>query len=363
MTESMNRLVLLSIIVVLGLAFSVAAPMAGASDNYDYEIKLLDNSVDVPEKTVTVEGETFTVNSIGFVDPGNSFDATVETGRSDEFDLYLYDNERQIQDTRSLTAGEIVTFGSSQLDPGTHSLAVNVDTIETAKPVVVRAYDVSPPETQPEKSDIEPGDEVTVTTTLTDLDPVPISRVELVMWDGSESDRIPMSEIENGTFEATISEFGEGSYELYAVVYGEEEIEGENENEIIALGHSTSVSVSDQESTSGDGSQDDTGSGEQTRTSVTTSEVPDVTTTTTNGEEITTTVDNSQNVSSTTAPTKTPPTTTFETTTPVVSTTESDDGVITPVTTTGETRGEVPLYGIPLLVLSLLLIGIGAERL
>lgn len=370
------------IVLVLVLATVSGGFLAGVSADSEYEITFPDDDehVDVPEQSVTFEGESYSISAIGMVDPDGSFDVVVETDSDETFNVNLRNSERDVVEARSrVTADETLTFDADGLAPGTYTLQVEDGLTQALGPVVVQAYDVSSPEPDHEGATVEPGDDVTVTTTLTDLEPRPISEVELVVWNGDSHDRLSMAEAGDHSYEKTVSDLEEGSYEMYVIVYGEDEIQDRDQKEMIAVSQPTSLAVQESDDDNGD----DPGSGETT---------PTPTPTETPSEKATETPTSTETSDATTTetPTETPTSTETSTETPDANTTESptepatdtstdepaatdeptttdvptatDDGPITPAPTDQEpTSGETALTGIPQFLIAVLVLGLAAR--
>lgn len=365
----MNRRLLVAVLV---LAVASGGFLAGVSADADYEITFPedDEHVEVPEQTVTFEGETYAMSAIGVADPDGSFDVVVETDSGDTFNVNLRDSEQNVMDARSrVTDGERLTFDADelQLDPGTYMLQVEDGLTQALTPVVIQAYDVSSPEPDREESEIEPGDEVTVTTTLSDIEPQPISDVELVVWNGDDHERLSMSNAGEGSYERTV-ELAAGSYDMYVIGYGEDEIEDQDEKEMIAVSQHTSFTVEDSDEENGDGP----GTGDPTPTPTPTetpTEEPTVTETPTETPTEdstptpteTPTEEQTPTETSNETPTEEPTPTDTSTVTPTEEPTPTDDGVITPAQTEEPTSESVPLTGIPQFLVALLVLALAAR--
>lgn len=351
-------------VVVVGLVVGVVG--VGAGGEYSLSVS---ESVSVPEQTVTHEGQTYTFSSIGSVDAGDAFTVSATAPDGATYQVQLRNNEHGIEDVENGEGSDSVTFDRSYA-PGSYVLALEDGTFKAIQPVVVNAYDVSVDHDE----ESAPDETVTVTATLSDIEPVSYDYVELIIWDGSSSDDFTM-DASGDSYETTISGLDEGSYQLYVTVRGSDTIDGSSEREILALSDSSTLQVSEPAEESDDNggstSPPPASSPPQTATPTPTPTETNETGTPVNetNETMTPTpTETNETPTPEPTPTVTPeePSTPTETATPTPTMTPaetptetSDDSVITPAPETATptvTDGQA-LYGMHLLALILALVG------
>jgi hypothetical protein len=348
-------LVALLATLVVGAALG---PPGSAQSTYSISI---DESITTPEKDVTVDGSTYTVDSVVGIDHGSSFTARVDAPE-ETYDLYLYNADRQIVQTKRMTGSGSATFETDSLEVGSYVLAVYGPdgNFRDVHPVVVEGYDVS----QSAPDAVENGDGGTISVSLNEIATSPDpSYVEVVLMEGSSLvSRLDATE-SGGSYDATIPEtLDTGSYTYYAVVHGPETVNGRKE--IIALGAKSSLTVESAQTTQ-------SSSGGQSSGGETTSESPTTTTSTPSTATATPTTTQSTATETSTAETTeattstTPTSESTEQTTALPTSETTDSGVITPATTTPETttsQQTLPARGPALLAMLLLLGGFALRR-
>lgn len=220
---------------------AATAPLAGGAGTYGLTAT---RDVDVPERTLTIEGDQFTVSSVSTLRAGDRLEADVQApDDTEEYGVLLYDADRQIvQSTRSdLTGDRTVSFETDDLEPGSYLLAVDANGVRAVHPVVVQGYDV----TVDAPSTAEPGAELAVTV---DLAPragnPPVDRVELAVLGEDVVDEATATRRDDGTYTATLTAPDrEGEFRLGAVARGTETVKGGNENVVVAVSQPATLSV------------------------------------------------------------------------------------------------------------------------
>lgn len=284
--------------VLIGFLLATVSPAVGASQ---YGISI-DNSIDIPTRTATVEGTEYQVSAVAQRNPGDALDVAVTSSDSDtSYRIYLYNEKGDIvQDSSSKTGDGQTSFNTGNLDPGSYYAAVYQGGIQKIHPIVIAGYDVS---TNAPDS-VEQGESasvtVDVTRTVAQDDP---PQVQAVLGDEAEARRVNATRTGSGTYEATISTDGlsTGSYSVYGVIRGTEQT---TDGRSVVLGLSTShiLQVTDGTATatpdpsdgtdggSGTNSGDlDSGTGDTpTQTATATSETPTAATATATSTVVTT---------------------------------------------------------------------------
>jgi len=194
----------------------------------------VDNSVDVPDRTVIVDDPDIgeiqdTITGIGRLQPGETITVNVDANPTSEYQLELMDRELNTVATSSVLMGDAVeTFDTTGYDPGSYVVSVmeNGDA-KAVFPVVLEAYDVtvtSAPST------------ITTDQTLTvqaDLDTIDGSEsIDRVMFaamsdDSSTGASTTMTEVDttNDVYEASISGLDGGEYDMAVAVQGTEQLQ------------------------------------------------------------------------------------------------------------------------------------------
>lgn len=236
------------------LSIAVGAQVTSGQSSYDLAVE---DSIETPERTVTIEGEEYTLDSVGAVEPGESLRVDVTVPSEDVYDVELRNADEQVVDRRRVEQSTSVSFdtGVLQLDPGTYALAIVKDQEITAvQPVVVSGYQLSvdlPASVAPGESAV-----ATVDVTYTALDSAP-EGIEVVAFRGDEVIRVSADKTGDRQYEATLS-FAEdaptGQYNVYAVAKGDEQL-SENYPVSLAIDNGITLEVT----TGGDGGNDDSG--------------------------------------------------------------------------------------------------------
>lgn len=329
-----------------------------ASTTAEYDISVND-AIDTPPKTVTIEGKTHTVSSLVAVQPGSSFKVEVTLPPDQRGRLYVYRNDDGATSTQT---SELVTASSTTVTIATDgwqassyviSLYAN-GTHHGVIPLVVEGYE----STLKTPSTIESGATLSVTLSLSagKHDPPPHS-VEFVFANGSTYDRFAAGQESPTQYTGSLSldTYAPGDYRLYAVVYSNETTRT-GAQEVIAIGGPTAITIT--ANTQPTTESPNSGGGGQSMQTTT----PTDTTTTTSGAPPTGETTTTQ-LTTTTQPNLTTqvqsPTTVFSTTTATPSTptlTQSNattaDSVIMPggtITPPTSTTARTPVFPVNIL--------------
>ncbi len=206
------RLVPLAVAVLL-VGFLVAGVGVTSASEPDISV---DDSIDTPEETIELEGSTYEVSAIAERVPGE--DLTVEVGLPDDSsgELDLYDSDENVADWENVDDGDTVTFNTSQLEPGTYMLALQIDgSYEAVHPVIISGYDM----TLSHPTEAAPSESITVTVDVaqTRVDEPPAG-VDVVVHGAGDTIDVTADKIDDETYEATMDfdEHAEGEYQVYA---------------------------------------------------------------------------------------------------------------------------------------------------
>ena len=132
-----SRTLLLVVVLVGSVGVAAAGPEYGLTSP---------SAVDTPDRTLTIEGRSFTVTEIARVSPGEELvvDASAPSGTT--YDVFLYDADRRIVETSDgeLSGDASVRFGTDALTPGSYVATIYRDgEFAALLPVVVSGYGVS----------------------------------------------------------------------------------------------------------------------------------------------------------------------------------------------------------------------------
>jgi hypothetical protein len=241
----------IGIILVALIAVAAYGAPAGADSHYDISVP---NSIEIPDRTVELDNDEFTIRRASQVTQGDDLTITVTTS-NDGYDIYLYDHDQKSEAVRPDRSGTAtVEFDTNDKPAGTYYVAVRKDDIQAIYPVVIAGYTV---DLNPRESTVSQGEtvdiDVPVTETTSSGD---LHKVQVVV--GDDLQRVDATKSE-GTYTATVStdDLSAGDYPVYGVVRGEKETEG---GQKIILGFSdrqtltvTEPTATESESSGGDG--------------------------------------------------------------------------------------------------------------
>ena len=324
-----------SICIVI-LVVSLGAPFVTAADA-DYEIAL-DDTVETPPRTVTIEGDEHTVSAVGRATPGETLSVSVTAPSDSSYRVLLYDGDRRIVDSKNANGEGTVRFDLSGYEPSSYMLAIYKDgDYKDVHPLVVEGYDVS----VDAPSEAETDSEITVTVNADKTEDVEDPHaVKVVVANNDQSIRATATKQSGSTYEATISldEMSASEANVYAVVQGDHSAFKDDRNELLGISDATGLVIYEQTTTTNDPS----GSQTSTPTETTQQSTTETRTTTTETPTTSTTTTTTSRTSSTTT------TTTHDTTeATATTTTETTASVITPdnsttTETTSSSESSIP---------------------
>jgi hypothetical protein len=322
-------------------------PIAAAA--MDYTITSTP-SIDTPDRTVQIEDSEYTVSSIGRAAPGSDFriETTGPSGAS--YDVYLYDGDRNIMDTRSAEGDDSIQFSTEYLESGSYMAAIYGPdgTIRAIQPVVISGYqvEVSDLETITENEGFDVSVSLQKRSERARIDEVEV----VVVQDGVLVERTTATKATDA-YTATVSPLESGQYAVYAVVRNQSTVRGKHE--LIGISDLTSFRVAtdadqqsptstESESVDGGGSGPDSAVTETQRSTHSDTATATLTTRTTTDRETGTTRDERATTETTDA--RSTLVTSGKTTTPDSRTTTTENsfltpGASTPTTTATQTDG------------------------
>jgi hypothetical protein len=221
----------------------------------------VDDTTDVPDRNIDIEGETFTITEVVQRQRGESVVVETTAPSSDtEYRVRLRNSDLELVQTRAMTGDDTATLSTdcSSCRPGTYVLELVVDgDRKTMKPVVIAGYDVTLeiPDSASEDETVT----ATVTVEETDLDGQPAAvEVALGNDDGEELRTTATQESDNTyTAEISLNELGTGTYHVFAGAMSDEYVGDSEERELLGLSANRQLEVTD--SDSGDSTGDSGG--------------------------------------------------------------------------------------------------------
>ncbi|WP_299335145.1 hypothetical protein [Haloplanus sp.] len=238
MRSGSTRSVLLVTVVICSVVFGAAA-VATATEHYDVTSA---GSTDIPDRTLTLDGQDFEIESVGHAKPGKAIEATTQAPDGKEYILYLYNNQVDRIDFSRMTGNDSASFPTEGLDPGTYVLVVRADReFQSIHPVVVAGYDPAVETT----GEVTPGEPFTVEVdpdaeeyeNAPDVDSITVVRTE----NGEAVEEVEATPVNGSdTYEAELTAPDEaGDTRLVTTVLGEESIAYTSEQEILGFTDTT----------------------------------------------------------------------------------------------------------------------------
>jgi|AntDeeMinimDraft_5_1070356.scaffolds.fasta_scaffold00222_8 hypothetical protein len=235
---------LLAVVVAVSLA-----PAAGAQSGFGISAS---DTTPVPERTVTVGGDSFTFDSMVRADQGDTVTVDVTAPNDDSYRLHVRNSGNEIvEDRRGAGGDESFTVDLSNYEYGSYAVAVYQDgSYETVQPLLVSGYDVAVDAPASVGSDGSAEVTVDLTATAASADP---ANVQVIVAQGDTTETFDASG-GGGEYTATIDggALEEGDYTVYAVAQGDEEAFGRSELLGLSDGHSLAVEA-ESGSSGGDG--------------------------------------------------------------------------------------------------------------
>lgn len=204
------------------------------------------DSVEIPSQTVTFDGTEYRVSTLVQVTRGDPLTARA-TSPSNVTGVDLYDVDGSLVYDRPANVNESVRFATTYLTPGEYLIVTHDGTgrYHTVQPVVVTGYDTSL-SVSPTATD-DGQRQFTVNVTETAQTP-PIERVEVVVFRGNETARVPTSASSEGTYTGTV-DLEPGEYRAYASVTVDDQLVGLSDATTVTVAEQTNESTPTPEAT------------------------------------------------------------------------------------------------------------------
>lgn len=357
---SPRRLLTMGVLIV---AISSLAISSAAGNGYSVTV---DDSIETPEREITVDNETHVVSEISDIEPGNDFTAKVSVPDSHSYRIEIWgmkdESWRRMENTFVDSSDDDThTFDTTHYWEGSYVLAVrnaSNHSIEAIHPIIVSGCDVA----IQMPASIDAGESVNGTVTIYETsDSTEVQKVEVVVLNGSRSVSTEASKTSEGEYAATVdlSGWSPGTYKVYAMVQNSSKTPN-GQYEPIGMSAPNTIEISEKtDTTTTTTSNDGNNGGENNGGSETTTTTTATPTTTTTTKNSTSTITQTDTPSSTTTPTTSTPTKTTQGNTSTPTETESStptqtttENVISPNTTTSspETTTEGTTHGFTVLI-------------
>lgn len=212
--------VVAGVLVLLVSMGAITSGVIGSSAASDFEISA-SGTIDVPDRTLTFEGEDYTISSIAVRDPGDPLSVSVDAPSGTSYSIQLRNADNQIVDIKNPSGSGSATFQTSGLDPGPYVVAVSENgSIRTIYSAIIEAYDV----TADIPTSAHQDSTITVTASLTERSSLAIERVEVILANHEIRRTVVMSK-SGDEYSANVSLDGlsVGSYPIYVAVRGTKE--------------------------------------------------------------------------------------------------------------------------------------------
>lgn len=258
------------VIFIIGILVSCALIGAvSATTNADYSVQAT-TSIETAERTVTIQGDSYEVTSIGKINRGETLRAEVRRPGDQIFTVILYNTDRQRVDSIRRESNGTYTLETQSLDKGTYVLALDVGgKIRTIQPVVISGhdFDIDAPD------NVSQSESISVTASVTN-DP---EQVDVVIFNRSWEHTATAARIGDNEYNSVIDEdLAPGEYSLYVGARGSDTFDGERVLDGVSSAQSITVEGETNPSTTTDTST--TQSEESSSTTATTTSQSDETT-------------------------------------------------------------------------------------
>lgn len=231
------RGVLVALVVLLGLSAALAAASG-------YEVSS-SGAIDVPERTVEVQQQSHTIDSLIRAEAGDQVTVSVDAPE-EVYRLHIRNSDERIEASQRGDGSATFTYDLTGYEPGSYAVSPYADGVyRDVLPLLVSGYDVGvdAPASVAANNQLE----VTLAVTRTDdaVAPEP-AKVQVVLANEGETRTIEAFPSGSG-YVATVdaSALDAGTYSLYGIAQGTEEASGRQE----LLGQSDGRSVTIQEET------------------------------------------------------------------------------------------------------------------
>jgi hypothetical protein len=206
------RFYLKAFIVIVLIMFSSLSASAGTTIS-------LDNTIDIPDRTVTYQGNTYEIQDMGAYSIGEAVNISINTTDIMSFQLSLLDKNKNFTWNHMVYYTEGNTAVTMPADvvtaPGTYALAVFYQgDIKAVKPVVFSNYKIS---VKPDSTTVAPGGKLQVKVEVAPDTTLPI---KVVLSRNSSSLEYSVNRTGEGLYETEIMipASANGSFSLYAAI-------------------------------------------------------------------------------------------------------------------------------------------------
>jgi hypothetical protein len=244
-------------LLVVGFVILLLTSAAAGDDTYDIT---LDQSVDVPERTLDTDSGEFTISTIGRYADDGTVEATTSGPEDTTYAIRLIDSEERLRQSEYSTGDGSADFALDRFPVGTYAVVItnqsDAEDVKTVAPFVIYGYTV----TQSTPSEVEEDSTLDVELSLTKVDSQvdePPEGVEVALGNDSTSLTAEASRTSglNYTAEIDVGSLSPGEYSLYTGVQRDNTVYGEQE----LIGVDTySVSVTESTSTETETPEDST---------------------------------------------------------------------------------------------------------
>ncbi|WP_135304808.1 hypothetical protein [Haloarcula amylovorans] len=200
--------------------------MAIATPGEAYGLSL-GESTDIPERTVPIGDNRFTVSELTRTRPGEPLTVAVTVPDDTDASLTLYTSERRIYRQVTIAESGTRTLSTTNLEPGSYLLVLaSDDTARAIHPVLVSGYSVTIDAPSIAKTGGQVRVSMTATRTASEDAPAGVSAV---VFNETEMVSATGERIGDGQYAATVPlhELSPGNYTVSATVHGEETLYGE----------------------------------------------------------------------------------------------------------------------------------------
>ena len=215
----------------------------GAVSATDHGVTL-DGAMDIPERTVSIGGESYQMSSLARVPRGDELRARTSGADGPGYRVYIHDVRGTVVDQQYVapSGNETVGFDTSTYEAGSYVVSLYHDgTYYDPHPVVIPAYDVSLDAPSSDRDGDEAG---SISVGLTERESGHTAqRVTAVVSNATTTRRYRASRVD-GEYVVGLDEMGlaSGTYSVYAVVVNENDAPGPT-NEIIGISNSSRIDV------------------------------------------------------------------------------------------------------------------------